>query len=73
LDCTSDSARLADEAPDSRATLIEVRGDPRRLIAILEGKKDPQREFLAGGIQVRGNLEYLCDLLLELGIITKPM
>jgi len=52
---------------------VEIMGDAKRIQAIAEGKKDPRKQFLAGGIRVRGDLRYLSDVLLELGILTEPL
>ena len=57
----------------TQQTRVEIMGDARRIQAILEGKKDPRKQFLAGGIRVRGDLRYLSDALLELGILTEPL
>jgi len=72
LDCSTKGARLAKSMPRG-APLIEVMGDARRIRAILEGKKDGRTQFLAGGIRVRGDLRYLSDLAMELGIIKEPL
>ena len=72
LDCSTKGIRLSKGMPRS-APLIEVMGDARRIRGILEGKKNGRTQFLAGGIRVRGDLRYLSDLALELGIIKQPI
>ena len=72
LDCSARPLQVVKGTP--RATsLIEVMGDVKRIVAIVEDKKDGLRQFLAGGIRVRGDLRYLSDLALELGIIKEPL
>ena len=39
------------------------------LKAIMDGKKEASRAFIAGGIQVQGDLPYLEALLKELGLL----
>jgi hypothetical protein len=55
------------------APLIEVIGDAKSIHAILAGRKDAREQFLAGGFRVRGDLRYLSDLALELGILKEPL
>lgn len=56
-----------------RTPLVEVVGDANRIHAILVGEKDAREQFLAGGFRVRGDLRYLSDVALELGIIKEPL
>jgi hypothetical protein len=51
---------------------LEVYGDAERIRGIVEGEKDAVREFLAGGLRVRGDLRYLSELGLELGFLRRP-
>lgn len=71
LDCSTGQARLSKGTPSDQV-LLELIGDARRIIAVLEGKKDGRRQFLAGGFRVRGDLRYVSDLMLELGVIKEP-
>ena len=71
LDCSAGPPKVVKGTPRA-APIIEVIGDAKRILAIVEGKKDGRRQFLAGGIRVRGDLRYLSDLALELGIIKEP-
>ena len=48
-------------------------GDPRRLAAIVRGEKDGRRQFLAGGIRVRGDMSYLSELGMRLGFLDTPI
>ena len=64
-------ARVTTEAPDE-PPLFEVTGDAKRIQSILEGKKEGRAQFFAGGIRVRGDLQYLSDLAYELGLIKEP-
>jgi predicted lipid carrier protein YhbT len=72
LDCSPGNATL--RMGMSRSTpMIEVMGDSNRIQAILEGTKDARAQFLAGGFRVRGDLRYLSDLAMELGILEAPL
>jgi hypothetical protein len=53
--------------------LVEIWGDSDTICAIIDGKKDPVKQFLSGGIRVRGNLRYFSDVAVELGILHKPL
>jgi hypothetical protein len=55
------------------APLIEVIGDSRRIRAMLAGEKDAMELFFAGGFRIRGDLRYLSDIALELGLIKQPL
>ena len=51
---------------------VEVIGDANRIRAILDGRKEGRLQFYAGGIRVRGDLQYLSDLAYEMGLIKEP-
>jgi hypothetical protein len=51
---------------------IEVSGDANRIRSILEGRKEGRLQFYAGGIRIRGDLQYLSDLAYEMGLIKEP-
>ena len=53
--------------------LLEVMGDRRRIAAIIAGKKDAREQFLAGGLRIRGDLQYFSDIATELGILREPL
>jgi hypothetical protein len=55
------------------APLLEVIGDPRRIRAIVRGEKDARLQFFAGGIRVRGDMNYLSELGMQLGFLKKPI
>lgn len=48
-------------------------GDPRRIAAIMRGKKDARLQFFAGGIRVRGDIAYLSQIGMKLGFIDRPL
>jgi hypothetical protein len=52
---------------------LEVIGDPRRIDAIVRGRKDARMQFFAGGIRVRGDMFYLSEIGLELGFLKTPL
>lgn len=58
---------------DGAPPLLEVIGDPRRLAALVRGEKDGRKQFLAGGIRVRGDMSYLSELGMQLGFLDKPI
>lgn len=72
VECAPGSARLATTGPTAPPT-IEVAGEARQIEALLNGRKDPRKLFLAGGFGVRGDLRYLSDLAVELGFLTEPL
>lgn len=53
--------------------LFEVWGNAKTIRAIIDGEKDPVKQFLTGGMRVRGNLRYLSDIGMELGLLDKPL
>lgn len=69
-DETSVSVRdgMPKRANGPRAELI---GHPRVLKSILEGKNNPRARFLAGGFRVRGDLRYLSEVAMELGLLDR--
>jgi hypothetical protein len=75
VECSEKGVRVAESAAAGadRTPLVEVIGDAKRIHAILAGKKDAREQFLAGGFRVRGDLRYLSDVALELGIIKEPL
>lgn len=56
-----------------RGPLLEVWGDANTVRAIIDGEKDPVKQFLAGNMRVRGNIRYLSEVCVELGILDKPL
>ncbi len=52
---------------------LEIIGESRRVQAALSGGKDVRALFLSGGLRVRGDLRYLSDLAMELGILKEPL
>jgi hypothetical protein len=48
-------------------------GDANTVRAILDGDRDAREQFLAGGLRVQGDLRYLSDLALELGVLKEPL
>lgn len=59
--------------PTERRPTLEVWGDADTIRAILDGDKDPVKQFLVGGMRVRGDLRYLSEMGVELGILDKPL
>jgi hypothetical protein len=58
---------------DRTPPLVEIIGDAKQIAGLLAGGKDARKRFLAGGFRVRGDLRYLSDLALELGLIDTPL
>ena len=54
-------------------SFIEVMGDANTIRAILDGEIDARERFLSGGLRVWGDLRYLSDLTLELGVLKEPL
>lgn len=61
-------AAIAETSP-----VIEIIGDRKKIQDVAEGKKDARRQYVAGGLRVRGDLRYFSDVALELGILTEPL
>jgi hypothetical protein len=72
LDFSKKYARLSKGLTQSNPTL-EVTGDVNKMRAILEGKTSARKEFLAGGIRARGDLNRALDLAVELGMIRRRL
>lgn len=70
--CAPGSTKVTEGAAAGPHT-IEVMGPASQIQAILEGEKDARKQFLAGGIRIRGDIRYLSDLAIELGIIDEPI
>lgn len=51
------------------APVVEVTGNAKRIVAILEGRKEARKAFVAGGIRVRGDIPYLEAIGREMGFI----
>jgi hypothetical protein len=51
----------------------EVIGPAGLIRAILERKKAARAHFLAGGFRVRGDLRYLSEVAMALGILDRPI
>lgn len=69
----SDGVRVVEAAGRTGTPLVEVLGDPEAVRAVLSGEVEGRRRFLAGGMRVRGDLRYLSDLAIELGLLAKPL
>jgi hypothetical protein len=75
VECSEKEVHVAESAAAGadRSPLVEVIGDARRIHAILAGTKDAREQFLAGGFRVRGDLRYLSNVAMEVGIIKDPL
>ncbi len=73
LDCSPDSVNVVKSDAVQKRHLVEIAGDARRIRAIVNGKKDARKQFLAGGLRIRGDLRYFSDMALELGILKEPL
>ena len=74
LDCRNKIATLIEgQPPRDEVPLLEVIGDGERISSIVAGKKNAQALFLAGGIRVRGDIEYLSKLAVEARILNVPI
>ena len=65
---TETGCRVSREASESLPH-VEVSGPARRILAIVSGQKEWRSQFYAGGIRVRGDLDYLSALAHEMGLI----
>jgi hypothetical protein len=75
LECGAGEVNVVESpaAGAERRPRIEVMGEAEAVRAILDGEEDARRRFVAGGIRVRGDLRYLSDLALELGLLEEPL
>ena len=74
LECDETSVSVRDGMPKrAHGPRAELIGNGRVLKAILEGKNDPRVRFLAGGFRVRGDLRYLSEVAMELGLLDRPI
>ena len=71
IEMTGREARVIRAAP-ATAPLVEVSGPSKVLKAIMDGRKEASRAFLAGGIRVQGDVPYLEALLKEIGLLQCP-
>src|SRR5687768_9206158 len=61
------------DAMGDRPPLIEMSGDAQIICDIFEGKRNAFKQFLAGGLRLRGDLRYFSDLAFEMKIIDQPL
>ena len=61
-----------DAAPTATPTLVII-ADADILRSVLDGERDAREQFFEGGLRVRGDLRYLSDLALELGILKSAL
>jgi hypothetical protein len=62
--------RVTQIAGRSRLTpLIRITGDGKQVRMVLESKRSAAKAFLAGGVQVRGDIRYLENVLRELKLL----
>jgi hypothetical protein len=72
LDCSSGEAQLTKGIPGGHP-LFEVIGDTEKVRTLLEGETDARTLFLSGAFRVRGDLQYVSDLALEMGLLKQPL
>jgi SCP-2 sterol transfer family protein len=65
--------RVVPAAGRTGTPLVEVLGDAEAVRKVLAGEVEGRKQFLAGGIRVRGDLRYLSNLAIELGVLAKPL
>ncbi len=72
IDCAPGRTSVKKSA-SMKPHLIEIIGKASDIKQILAGKKDARRQFMAGGFRIRGDIRYLSDLAMELGILKDPI
>lgn len=70
--CKGGRVALTQDPPSGNHP-IELIGNAERIRSVLDGKKDARAQFLAGGFRVRGDVRYISDLGMELGILKQPI
>lgn len=73
--CEGGKATLAKnlQGAADRKPVLEVWGDAGVVRAIVDGETDAVKQFLTGGLRIRGNLRLFSDVAVELGILKKPL
>jgi len=71
LACSPGAVKLTKTA--ALPATVEVTVTAKQLPQVLAGERDPRKLFFAGGLRVRGDLRYLSDLAMELGILKEPI
>jgi hypothetical protein len=56
-----------------RRPLFEVWGSAATVRSIIDGEKDPVKQFLAGKMRIRGDLRYFSQVANDLGILKQPL
>lgn len=71
--CVEGSGKRAQVSAGAGASgapvLVRIAGPSAVLAAIMAGRQEASRAFIAGGLQVSGDLNYLESLLKELGLL----
>jgi len=73
FDCAKRRARIIEGMPSGDPPLLEITGNARQIQGILAGRKDARTHFLAGAFRVRGDISYLSEIGMELGILKRPL
>lgn len=68
IDCSGEAMSVF-QGKGEADPVVEVTGNAKRIVAILEGRKEARKAFVAGGIRVRGDIPYLEALGREMGFI----
>lgn len=71
LSCAPGDVKLT-KTPAYPAT-VEIMASAKQLPLLLAGERDPRKLFFAGALRVRGDLRYLSDLAMDLGILKEPL
>jgi hypothetical protein len=72
LDCSPGHADVSEVIPGDRP-LFEVIGDAETVRELLDGKTDARDLFLSGAFRIRGDLRYVSDLALEMGLLREAL
>lgn len=75
LACRRGQAKVTETAAVEGGSrpMLEVIGDGEAVRAILDGEADARERWFAGGLRVRGDLRYLSDVAMELGLLKAPL
>lgn len=72
LHCKGGRVTLSQDIPEGSHN-AELIGEAKQIRPILDGKKDARAHFLAGGFRVKGDIKYISDLAMELGLLKQPI
>src|SRR4051812_44165841 len=56
-----------------RKSVLDIWGDADVVRTIIDGERDSVKQFLIGGLRIRGDLRYFSAIAVELGLLKQPL